>query len=272
MSSSTWPAVSSVIVLWNLTIASTSFDQGYCTPHTVRIWSLTARVICQVWNVPTSTNIISTRFYSVYVLPSLRLFSVDFLPAFSCDFLFYYFIHLIISPFFSYLISLRRFLVSPIFSFFNPVKFISYLLSIMQFFSCICILFFFQSFVVPFFFSYCILSFLRPVFIFLYILTYTFKSYYFSLRYIILVSSFKTLQRATIGFVMSVHPSLRPSTRDNSALTGRIFVKFYTVVSGQTGYRTQLRLRSNNNSGILHGRRSTFVIDCSEIFLGYEKY
>jgi hypothetical protein len=43
---------------------------------------------------------------------------------------------------------------------------------------------------------------------------------------IIYVSAFVKLRKATIGFVMSVCPSVRPSAWNNSAPTQRIFMKF----------------------------------------------
>jgi hypothetical protein len=38
------------------------------------------------------------------------------------------------------------------------------------------------------------------------------------------------LRKATISFVISVFPSVLPSAWNNSAPTGRIFIKFYAVI------------------------------------------
>ena len=45
------------------------------------------------------------------------------------------------------------------------------------------------------------------------------------------LGAFAKLRKATVSFVMSVCPSVLPSAWNNSASTGRIFMKFYIRAS-----------------------------------------
>ena len=138
-----------------------------------------------------------------------------------------------------------------------------------NFFPYICILFLFHSFVIPFFFLILYSFFPSSCVYLLCTLTYTFKSYYFSLRHIILVSSFKTLQRATIAFFMSAHPSLRPSVRTGQL--GSHWKDFHEMLYG--GFRSdrlQNAVALSIKQKFKHFTWTTKYV--GEIFLGYEKF
>jgi hypothetical protein len=51
-------------------------------------------------------------------------------------------------------------------------------------------------------------------------------NYFHAARSFRFLGDFAKLRGATIGFVMSVSPSVRPSAWNNSAPTGRIFMTF----------------------------------------------
>jgi hypothetical protein len=57
------------------------------------------------------------------------------------------------------------------------------------------------------------------------------------------------LRKMTLSFVMSVRPSVRLSARNNSALTGRIFMEFDTSIFRKSLEKIQLPLKCGQNNG-----------------------
>jgi hypothetical protein len=66
---------------------------------------------------------------------------------------------------------------------------------------------------------------------------------------ILFYGAFAKLRKATISFVLSVRPSVCPHGKKNSALTGRIFMKFYFWVPFENLSRTfKFSLKSGKNN------------------------
>jgi hypothetical protein len=75
---------------------------------------------------------------------------------------------------------------------------------------------------------------------------------------------FAKLRKATISLVMSVCPSIRPPERNNSAPTGRIFMKIYICGFFENLYRKILHYYLARMKGTLHeDRHIYFFISCS---------
>ena len=87
------------------------------------------------------------------------------------------------------------------------------------------------------------------------------------------LSAFAELRKGTIGFVMSVCPSVRPSAWNNSAPTGRIFMKFGISVSFEkkTVEKMLVSLKSDKNNVYFTWRQIyTFWSHLAQLFLQWE--
>ena len=77
----------------------------------------------------------------------------------------------------------------------------------------------------------------------------------FSVKSIHFLSAFVKLRKATVSFIMflsicvSVCPSVRPTARNNSAPTGRIFMKFDVCFFEKSIEEIQFSLKSDKNNG-----------------------
>jgi len=63
-----------------------------------------------------------------------------------------------------------------------------------------------------------------------------------------LLGAVAKLRKATVSFVISALRSVRPSARNNSAFTGRIFMKFRIWRFGENLKKTEVSLESDKNS------------------------